>query len=429
MLIGFSFENVSSFKDAQNLSMEISELKKDSFLHENTICIENSTDLLKSILIYGANASGKSNLIKAIEWFKAIVLFPKENISENEITRVIPFILNEESLKKPSEFEIIFIENNIKYRYGLSIFDGKILEEWLYFTQNRETLLFHRKDLTIEYNKSSFDEAKLFINHSNNHQDGDKIERTSQHIPFVSVLSFTNGFHSKNVTNFFEKIQSISGVNDESLSNYTFRLAHNSPDFYKWLLTILNNFHIADLIIKEEEASMQSIEFPINENGEKIQLGFGIKKLNVRIKKHMNHSEEKVEIPIELESSGTRKIIHLLGPIYDSIQKGNVLFVDEFDSKFHTLLSKYVFDIFHKYNKNSQLIVNVQDANLMDTEHFRRDQIWFVDKNPITQDSQLYSLSEYKINKQKSYGQDYLNGAFDAIPLFSSIDEINSLME
>lgn len=428
MLIGFSLENVSSFKDTQNLSMETSALQKDDFLPQNTIEVENGTNLLKSALIYGANASGKTNLINVIEWFKSIILSPKEDISSNEIRRVIPFILDSENLKKPSEFEIIFIENNIKYRYGLSLFEGVILEEWLYYTKNRETLLFHRKKQEIEYNKTAFKEAELFIKQSKD-SNQNMVDRTAPHIPLISVLSFTDGSHSKNVTNFFKRVQSISGINDEQVANYTFQLAQKDKDFYNWILDILKDFHITDLIIGEEEIN-HKIEFSLNNNGETIELGgIGLKKFNIRVKKNMSHSEEKVEIPLELESSGTKKIIHLLGPIYDSIKKGNILFIDEFDSKFHTLLSKHIFKLFHQYDKNSQLIVNVQDTNLMDTDDFRRDQIWFVHKDSIIQDSRLYSLAEYKIAIQESYGKDYLNGSFEAIPLFSSPEDVNNLME
>lgn len=306
MLIGFSLENVSSFKDTQNLSMETSALQKDDFLPQNTIEVENGTNLLKSALIYGANASGKTNLINVIEWFKSIILSPKEDISSNEIRRVIPFILDSENLKKPSEFEIIFIENNIKYRYGLSLFEGVILEEWLYYTKNRETLLFHRKKQEIEYNKTAFKEAELFIKQSKD-SNQNMVDRTAPHIPFISVLSFTDGSHSKNVTNFFKRVQSISGINDEQVANYTFQLAQKDKDFYNWILDILKDFHITDLIIGEEEIN-HKIEFSLNNNGETIELGgIGLKKFNIRVKKNMSHSEEKVEIPLELESSGTKK--------------------------------------------------------------------------------------------------------------------------
>ena len=106
-----------------------------------------------------------------------------------------------------------------------------------------------------------------------------------------------------------------------------------------------------------------------------------------------------------------------------------ILLIDEFDSKFHTLLSKEIFKLFHKHSDTSQMIVNVQDTNLMDTSIFRRDQIWFVHKDPIAQDSQIYSLVEYKNHIKESYSQDYLNGDFDAIPLFNSIKTVEGLME
>lgn len=423
MLIGFSFENVSSFKNLHHLSMEASSLKKDDFLHENVININDSQKFLKSTLIYGANASGKTNLIKVIRWFSHIVLDSYKNIEHNVLENVMPFILDEENIKKPSEFEIVFIEENTKYRYGLSIFNNKIQEEWLYLTQKRENCLFHRKNQNLEYrNKSSFKEAELFFNKKN------EIEKTASYVPFVSVLSAFQGKHSQNVTNFFKKIQSISGANDEIFGNYTFNLINEDKLFQQWADEILKDFNIYGLIVNKEDIT-PTIELPINDGGEKIQLGFGINTFKVRVKKYMNHSKEQVEFPLELESAGTRKIIHLLGPIYDTLKKGNILFIDEFDSKFHTLLSKHIFKIFHKNCKNSQLIANVQDTNLMDTEIFRRDQIWFVHKDSVEQDSQLYSLAEYKNQIQKSYSEDYLQGAFDAIPLFSSIDEINQLME
>lgn len=423
MLIGFYFDNISSFKNGQNLSMEASSLKKDDFLSENTIEINGSLKLLKSTLIYGANSSGKTNLIKGISWFSHIVLNSYNNIEHNMLENVMPFILNKDNFEKPSEYEIVFIEKDKRYRYGLSIFDNKIKEEWLYLSEIEELCLFHREGQSLKKKDSTlFKEANLFLN------EFDDIEKTAIHVPFVSVLSAFQGEHSQNVTNFFKRIQPISGVNDERLGNYTFNLINKDEIFREWTNKILKDFNIYDLDVNKRNIT-PTIELPISKKGAEIQLGIDVSAFDVKVRKYMNNSNEAVYFPLELESSGTRKIIHLLGPIYDTLRNGNILFIDEFDSKFHTLLSKHIFKIFHRNCKNSQIIVNVQDTNLMDTELFRRDQIWFVHKDPIEQDSQLYSLSEYKNQIQKSYGFDYLQGDFDAIPLFSSIDDINKLME
>ena len=433
MLISFSFKNVSSFKDAQNLSLETSPFQKDEFLLENVISSSLDNKLLKSVLVYGANASGKTNLIKAIDWFKKIVLSSYRALDHNILKGIIPFLLDTNSVKAPSEFEVIFIEDDIKYRYGISIFNGEIIEEWLYYTKSRETMLFLRERQTVEYNMANFKEAKLFIKPEKGFEKKGLLEKTAPHIPFVSVLAVFQGMHSLNVTKFFTKIHAISGIEDENLGVYTFNLMKEDPKFYDWTLNILKDFNIAELVINEEKLFSQEITLPDSENIEfekKIEFpkNIDIRRIDVRVKKYLNNSEKMVEIPLDWESSGTRKIIHLLGPMYDTMKKGNILFIDEFDSKFHTLLSKHIFKIFHKICKNAQLVANVQDTHLMDTELFRRDQIWFVHKESIEQDSQLYSLAEYKNAIKKSYSQDYLQGEFDAIPLFSSIGDVENLM-
>lgn len=430
MLIGFSFENVASFKEAQNLSMEISTLKKDEILPENTLNTIHSSPLLKSTLIYGANASGKTNLIKAIELFKIIVLSSYKNLEQNMLKVVVPFLLDKKTSQTPSVFEITFAEKDTKYRYGIAIFQGKITEEWLYFTPKiRETLLFYRQEQSVEFNKSNFNEIKLFIKLSQNNDHMGQLERVAPHIPLVSVLSVFEGEHSQNVVHFFNKIRPISGLNDRDLGAFTFSLMKDNEQFHQWIKPILNDLNIHDLQIDEEEI-LQEIQFPDDLHQQhSLKLNIQERHLRVNVKKYLSFSEETIDFPLQFESEGTRKVIHLLGPIYDTLMNGNILFIDEFDSKFHTLLSKHIFKLFHQYSSKSQLIANVQDTNLMDTDYFRRDQIWFVHKDGVGQDSQLYSLAEYKNAIQKSYSEDYLNGAFDAIPLFSTLDEINCLME
>ncbi len=143
MLINFSLENVSSFKTAQNISMEASTLKKDSFLDENLIKNKDK-NYVKTVLMYGANASGKTNFIKSIGKLKRIVL-SSHDLNHNFITDISPFLLATGDIQ-PSVFEVTFIENEIKYRYGLAISLGKIEEEWLYFNENiRETPLLQRR--------------------------------------------------------------------------------------------------------------------------------------------------------------------------------------------------------------------------------------------------------------------------------------------
>ena len=424
MLINFSFKNVSSFKEAQNLSLEASPLKKDDILSSNSITLGNNR-ILKSALIYGANASGKTNMISAIRWFRSIVLTSYTTLDHNVLRRVIPFLLDTKSMEHPSDFEVIFFENNIKYRYGISVFDGKIIEEWLYCTNRRETLIFYREHQTIEYNKTQLEEAKIFVKSEKKSNKKAVLDRTATNVPFISTLAAFQSEHGLNVIAFFSKIRVFSGLKDENIGSYSFNLLKENHEFYNWALEILKNFDISGLIINEKKVSGQGISFHPSSRNIEGEISF----LDIRVKKQLSHSEGMIEFPLALESSGTCKIIHLLGPLYKALENGDILFSDEFDAQFHTLLSKYIFNLFHKTCKNAQIITNVQDTNLMNTDIFRRDQIWFVHKDKIEKDSNLYSLAEYKNAIQKSYSEDYLHGVFDAIPLFDSIDDIEKLMK
>lgn len=430
MLINFSLENINSFKTTQNLSMEASTLKKDDFLTENLIKNKDKS-YIKTALMYGANASGKTNFIKSLSQFKKIIL-SSNDLRSNFTTEITPFLLSTGS-SSPSVLEIIFIENNIKYRYGISFFLGDIQEEWLYFNENiRETCLFYRELQEIEFNKSSFDEANIFVEEKKSGYG--IIQRTSKHTPFISTLAAFEGLHSSNVVNFFKKIQILSGLEDGLFGNYTFDLFDKDPNFRKWALGVLKDFYIEDILISEtknnEIEKISSDNEDINNLLESLRkVATTTKSRSVEIVKRIPFTEDRITFPLSFESSGTKKILHLLGPFYDTFKSGNILVIDEFDSKFHSLLSKEIFKLFHKHSLNSQMIVNVQDTNLMDTNVFRRDQIWFVHKDLIEQDSQIYSLMEYKNIIKESYSEDYLSGDFDAIPLFNSFQSVKELME
>lgn len=429
MIINFSLSNAFSFKDAQNLSMLAVSSPKDDINQANVMSIKDER-ILKSALIFGANASGKSNFIKTISIMKDIVLHSVQAIESSITKNIIPFLLDEDGPKSPTEMEVIFVKDNIKYRYGLSLLQGKIKEEWLYYTpSSRETMLFERDGLDIDVNRASFGESALFIK--------DKIiQKTRDDVPFISVIAGFNGEHSKRVVDWFRNIVVISGSNEGAFTGITLSLINESPDFKLWLKKILPSFQISDIYldevapdipfndIKTDDDNLKSL-FSSIQNLAKTQKMFSIRV----IKKTANG---EISVPIDFESEGTKKIVYMLGPIYNAINNGNLLLVDEFDSKFHTLLSKFIFRMFHEQSEHgSQIVAAVQDVNLMSIDCFRRDQIWFVDKNYETGGSNLYSLVEYKERQRSlkpSYGADYLNGDFDAIPLFENPQDIETLM-
>ena len=397
MMVNFSLSNAFSFMDAQNMSMLAVSSAKDDINLANVVSVSD-VRILKSALIFGANASGKSNLMKTISLMKDIVLHSVQAIESSITKNVIPFLLDEDGPNKPSEMEMTFISDGVKYRYGLSIFQGKIKEEWLYYTpKSRETILFERDGLSIEVNKAAFSESNLFI------KEG-VIQKTREDVPFVSVVAGFNGEHSKRVVNWFNNIVFLSGSNEGMFTAITMKLINESEDFKAWLKKILPAFQINDIYldevapdfpfgnIKTDDDNLKNL-FSSIQNFAKNQKVFSL-----RVVKKTASGE--ISVPIDFESEGTKKIVYLR--------------------------------IFHAQSEGlSQIIAAVQDVNLMNTDCFRRDQIWFVDKDIKSGSSHLYSLVEYK-EKQRtlksSYGHDYLSGAFDAIPLFDNLDEFEKLM-
>ncbi|MFJ2452228.1 ATP/GTP-binding protein [Pseudomonas protegens] len=402
--------------------------KGDSHLN----CFEDDSGdlLLKSALLFGPNASGKSNFIKSAYVIRDLVMNSIANVEEGTIRKFVPFLLNKKTITEPSEVEISFYSEHTKYRYGVSVTNGKVIEEWLYYTpEKRETLLYHRTEQTININKAGFSEGSRFVKNN-------EVQQTREDVPFLSVVASFNGEHATRVLKWFKKLHIISGSNDHGFKAFTINLLEKDSDFKTWILGFLLNFQIHGINIKESpvENHINSIKAPIEVAQQFIEslksFAKPIKTADIFVVKRMNGVE--VEFPIAMESEGTKKIIYMLGPIYDSMKNGNVLLVDEMDSKFHTLLTKYVFSIFHKEsNFKSQIVAAVQDVNLMDPACFRRDQIWFVDKD-AEGGSSLYSLVEYKEKNRairRHFGEEYLSGAYGAIPLFDNHEDIEKLME
>lgn len=440
MLIDFSVQNFTSFNSKQELNMTASTSTKEQCTLNNTKNINSFgiKDVLKSAAIFGANGSGKSNLADAMATFRNIVLGSLDSVGDQEIKSAMPFVLKNDYFDIPTEFEVTFLSEGNLYRYGIAISNDEIMEEWFYWTKTaRETLLFHRERQTVQINQRSFSEAKMFTK-----KDGDKllIEKTKPHIPFISVLSQFDGKKSNIAIDWFKKLVVISGLQDLAFKEFTINLFENDIKFKKWALDILKSMQIHDIKISEIERKLPKRPDVINDS----DLNDALLKLESFFTRNNKHLKEKnidvikidietnkpFSLPLGMESEGTKKLIYLLGPLYDAIRKDEILVIDEFDNKFHTLLCKFIIGLYNEKNNGlSQLIITCHDTNLLSNELFRRDQIWFVEKNN-KHESELYSLVEYKehyTRKENSYSKDYLLGKYGAIPLFSSITELDDV--
>lgn len=435
MLVSFSVENVLSFKHPQSLRMEAVSHGKDDINEQNTFSVPGFEEhrLLKSALVFGANASGKSNFIRALAMFRDIVLRSQAVLDEQSspVRQVMPFLLAEDSPQQPSVMEAVFYEAGIRYRYGLELRAGRVVGEWLFYTPKaRETLLFNREGQEVEFNKQGFSEASRFVKSG-------QVQQTRESVPFVSLLATHNGTHSQNLVRWVNRLAVISGTLEQGYMAFTIDLMKKDPAFKTWLLSVLSHFQIANLDVVEVEAP----ELNLKASDEQAELHDLLSSLNrlsknqksnqLLVTKRVDSEGVSVQFPLAFESEGTKKLIHLLGPIYDSIQNKRILIIDELEAKFHSLLTRYLFRIYHQKNESSsQIVAAAHDTSLMNTQDFRRDQIWFVDKNEQGS-SEIYSLVEFKERARQlkqQYGPDYLAGAFGAISLFDNFDQIDEMM-
>lgn len=432
MILEFSVENFLSFKDLQTLSMVGVKSFKE---HDgtNTFPLDSKYKILKSAAIYGNNASGKSNLIDAISFMRGFVKHSFRDALLDEQNSKIPlmeFLLSTETEGKPSLFEIIFTTNGKKYRYGFEATDQKILSEWLFHTTTKETFLFKRKGQKFDINKSSFKEGLSL---------GSK---TRNNVLFLTLVAQLNGEIASEVIEWFQNLNVINGIHDRGYKRYTINKLKTDKEFLKWLSSFVDFLEITKLSTDEEDVKEVDIDKLRHQEKDEELINFlsSLQKLQAKQPKrdriltwHRKYDKNKMlmdTVPFDFdnqESEGTKKLIYLLGPWYDTLKNGRTLVVDELDSRLHSSLVLKLVDFFHKENSTqAQLIFVIHNTSILNRNVLRRDQIWFVNKDQFGC-SELYSLSDFsseKVRKKSAFDKNYLEGKYGAIPYFRDAMEI-----
>jgi uncharacterized protein len=415
MIIEFRFKNFRSFKDEAVLSFVAS---SDTLLKINTKDISNfgGRQLVKSAVIFGPNAAGKTNIINAIEFFDKFISNSKDKPIEVPID-TSPFLLDKESATNPSEFEIIFIDSdNIRYQYGFHISKEKVIREWLIAYPHGYSQTWF--DRTINKNGKT----EWYFGRNLKGKNKQISSFTLDDVLFLSKAPSLNHSQLKEIYEWLHnnlRIISIRDINDLLLTYTASKVIENSK--YKKVinsLLSLADFGISNFDVREEVYTEKDLpkEMPIELKKQILDS----KHIDVYMRHQIDENED-IEFPIDLESNGTKQFFKLSVPILDVLLNGYALFIDELDSSLHPLLVKYLIKLFHNEtinDKGAQLIFNTHDTNLLDNTLFRRDQIWFVEKDKRGQ-SHLYPLLEYNPRKDESLSKGYLMGRYGAIPYIS----------
>lgn len=391
MLIKFSFKNFKSFRDENCLDMQATVLKE----HEYNVANINGERYLKVAAIYGANASGKTNVLDAFDFMKRVILI-NDDTKNFEKENTLSFMVND----KPIELEVdILAKNNNAYKYGFTIICDTIKSEWLYKRiENKYVKIFERTDSLIDFpscknNFDNIDEKVLFLSAYNKLYNNDDFSNVYNW--FVNACYLNLGLKTESTTDFAKKL-----IGDEKYREETAKF-----------LKIFDN-------------TIDSIKITPRENGQ----GPIISLI------HTGPKGKKTSLPFLLESNGTIKMFFLFDFLMQGLKEGKVLFIDELDAKLHPLLTRYIINLFHNKEKNignGQLIYSTHDTINLNKETFRRDEIWFAEKNSEGV-SELYSLSDYvvtdkngnekKVRNDATYSKDYLTGRYGAIPILKEFD-------
>ena len=421
MLIEFRVKNFYSIQDEQILSLVSSSQKQHP---NNTFQAENQNiQLLKSVAIYGPNAAGKSNVVNALRIMREIVL-KSATTQRGKQLPLKPFLLgkNEKNEKdKPCEFEVSFISNATRYRYGFNATSERIVEEWLFaYPNGRAQQWFLRAydetkdEYVYEFGAKFLGEKKLWET------------ATRDNALFLSTAIQLNGKSLQPVFDWFLQINIKHAThNFNNALDITIQSFEDEPaiilDYLKAVDLDIENLKVEKRVISLEKLRK---DLP-NELKNKLKKSKEI----VNIKTiHLNQDNEPITFGMNLESDGTKIFFEFLGPILVTLKEGKVLVVDELHNHLHPLMTRFIISLFHNetINKNNaQLIFTTHETSILDEEIFRKDQIYFCEKQ--NKATKIYSLSDFKgLRENIDYEKSYLLGRFGALPFIKSNLGINN---
>lgn len=430
MLVEFSVENYRSFKERQTFSMVASE--DEAMLSSNSFPMPKTKDLhlLTSAVIYGANASGKSNLLRAMQTLRNIVVSSASRMQKGDKFDIQPFLLDAECQKRPTDLEVIFIDNQIRYEYGLTLDENRVYEEWLLaYPKKRAQTWFSR---TYKPDNPDFQADDGYEWSFGAGLKGEK-ERIKNFVRSNSLfLSHAAQNNHPQLTNLFdwfeENLNMISPLISPYFSGlYTADRCEEDKEFCKKVVNILIQ---ADLDISDIKIEMRP--FPSASEGKKaikntpFSYWEQFKDMEVPDVKiiHRTMDSEQITLNLEDESEGTKRLVELAQPLLDVLQKGKCsLVIDELDRSLHPILATALARMFNnpEINKNqAQLIFTTHDTSLLDGEIFRPDQIWFTEKDKSM--TKLYSLVEFQPCEDESLQKGYLKGRYGAIPFIGGLN-------
>lgn len=433
MLLRFGTSNHRSIRDYQEIFFTESSLNDDE---SALLSLPDGANLslklrvLPVVALYGANASGKSALIDAMDTFVATIMWSQSRTSSDKGTIYDPFKLDQTSREKPSQYDADFIVGLTRYHYGFTMDKEVIVSEWLYsysLLSKRQTrsVLFHR----------NIHQAEPFYFGKSLKGDNKRIAKLARgNSLFVSTAAQNSHPTLQPIFDYFYKHVSRRMTTDNAssqlLGDQLYSYFADDPVRYKKVVDFLRAADVGITKIDFSKVPLTEVQKKLMEDLEQL-----ISKHVKNTKPLLDKSEEtKVEIlhvgedgaqfpiPLSEESSGTLALMQLLGPVFSRLSEGGVLIVDELNVALHPLVSRELVGLFSNPETNpgkAQLIFSTHDTNILTSGLMRRDQIWFAEKDQFGATS-IYSLSSIKVRSTDNWERGYITGRFGAIPFLGA---------
>jgi len=423
MLIEFSVTNYQSIFERQTLNMVASSYFKELESLNTFVPDQNNglPRLLRSTVLYGPNASGKSTLIQALKFVKGQVLNSQKESQAGDEIDVRPFKLTAESRAADSEFEVTFVEQGVRYEYGFCCNRERFTEEWLIaYPLGRAQKLFHRV-FDTEAGKDAYKFSSAFLG---GQQRRTWAAQTRPNALFFSTAIQLNNDQLKPAFDWFKLrlrvIDSVHGLG----SGYTLHRCAEDADRSR-IVAFMNSadLSIADIQVKETSFSVDRLpkDMPASMRAEFVKNMAGKKMVEPRFFHKDVNTQETVEFDESEESDGTRALFAFAGPWLDVIENERVLVVDELDTSLHPLLVHHLVKRLHHEGTNAQLIFTTHDTTLLSQKLLRRDQVWFMEKDAKSA-TRLYPLSDFSPRDSEAVERGYLNGRYGGIPFLKDLD-------
>lgn len=411
MLIEFRVKNFRSLRDEQTLSLVA--VKDKSLQESNTMPsgIKAAPTLLRSMAIFGPNAGGKSNLIKALQFMRAVVAESASVMQPGQVFHTQSFRFEATSVAQPTEFDVSFVLDGIRYQFGFALTAQRITREYLLVYKAFKPQLWFERYFDEESGKDLYDFGTGLKGPKSVWEGA-----TRPNALFLSMAVQLNSEQLQPVFAWFVKQLAIFNEITPLGQHFSIEMLRK-PEGKRAICDFLTSadISISDIEVATRKVSGQAVHFDMA--AEKTEVRNEEQEVHELLFHHVTDHGEAV-FSLGDESMGTRNLLFLTGPVLEILDKGMVLVVDELGSSLHPLLVRRLVELFQnsRFNKKgAQLIFTSHDTSLLDQDLFRRDQIWFVEKDR-DQASKLYPLSDFSPRKNEALERGYLMGRYGALP-------------